>query len=133
MKRMSVFPMRNIRNGWITSAAVAALALMACLCAAQPVAGQEPLPEILPINPVPDVELVRYDVSGKLDELRDDAVIVNDSRYSLSIDEGVKFFVEGSPAPVYKSYFEAGDLVGCVYDDFSRVKEIWKLSSLPDR
>jgi hypothetical protein len=121
-------PRRRIRSG-----AAVALALVFCLCVAATAASEEPFPEILPINPVPDIVLVRYDVTGHLSELRDDVVIVNDSVYRLSTSEGVKFFVEGSPAPVYKSYFKEGDPVGCVYDDFSKVKELWKLRSFPER
>ena len=133
MQRIPLTQRRMARNGWISSAATAALALAVCLCMVPAAHGQEPVPEILPINPVPDIELVRYDVSGRLNELRDDLVIVNDSGYRLSTSEGVKFFVEGSPAPVYKSYLKEGDLVGCIYDDFSKVKEIWKLGPFHER
>ena len=133
MHRILVAPRRMTPGRWVRSAAAAALAWALFLCMAATAASQEPLPEILPINPVPDIELVRYDVSGHLSELRDDMVIVNDSGYRLSTSEGVKFFVEGSPAPVYKSYFKEGDPVGCIYDDFSKVKEIWKLRSYPER
>ncbi|MGD8368114.1 MAG: hypothetical protein PVG78_10750 [Desulfobacterales bacterium] len=133
MHRIWLVSRRRPRRRWVSPSAAAALAVAICLWMAAAAAGQETLPEILPINPVPGIELVRYDVSGLLSEIREDVVVVGDTAYRLSTSEGVKFFVEGSPAPVYKSFLKEGDLVGCVYDDFSKVKEVWKLKSFPAR
>jgi hypothetical protein len=107
------------------------MALTICLCLATAAASQEQLPNILPINPVPDLELVKYDVFGYLDEIRDDAVIIDDSQHPWSAGEKVRFFVEGSSRPVERSLFKVGDLVGCVYDDLGAVKELWKLKAPP--
>ncbi len=131
MYRKPLSQKRPNRSGWMPSAAAAVLTLAICLCLVTAAAGQDELPNILPINPVPDVELVQYDDYGTLDEMRDDAVIINDGHHPWSTSEGVRFFVEGSSRPVERSLFKIGDLVGCVYDDFGKVKELWKLKAPP--
>jgi hypothetical protein len=131
MAQLPSIKSRQIRNRRFSAFIAAAAALVLCLIVPATAASQDQLPEILPINPVPDVELVQYDAFGYLDELRDDAIIVDDGHFPLSTSEAVRFYVEGSSRPVDKSFFNIGDLVGVVYDDFSHAKEIWKLKRVP--
>ena len=94
-------------------------------------ASQEELPQILPVNPVPDIELVRFDAVGYLDSLREDVAIIDDSAFPFSTAGEMKFYVEGASTPVDASVFSVGDLVGVVYDDTGKVGELWKLKKMP--
>jgi hypothetical protein len=130
MHRIPLTHKGSTRIGWLACSA-AALALAICLCLAAPAASEDQLPEILPINPVPDVELVQYDAFGYLDEIRDDSVIIRDRQFGWSTTKEVRFFAEGSSVPIERSLFKAGDLVGCVLDDDRNVEELWKLKAPP--
>lgn len=84
--------------------------------------------EILPINPVPDlVEPPQFDFRGQLDRLSDEDIVVSDTHMALSIDETVTYHRSDGSALASSSSLKIGDWVGCFFDDFNRVKAVWKL------
>jgi hypothetical protein len=131
MHQHPYYTRRASRRRFAACLAVVAAVLFLGLGPVPNAAGQEEPPQILPVNPVPNIELVRFDFYGYLDELREDVAIVDDSAFSFSLTEEVKFYVEGASTPVDPSVFKVGDLVGVVYDDFNKLRELWKLKKMP--
>jgi len=124
----------NIRNRCLSGAGPAlAIVLVLLVCGVPSLWAADELPEISTLNPVPELDpLPEFHISGPLDEVRPEGVIVSDSYVEFPGIYETKYYRVTDRSQMALSGFQIGDYVGCELDSIGKLKTMWKYSQPPE-
>ena len=129
MAFQQIVTMPNFRFGLIKRAMgpLAALSVL-FICLVSGALGQDNLPEILELNPVPELQLLPYfDVTGHIDDIQGDWLIVNDTLVPNEDGVPAEYVRASDRTELTRSSFRVGDYVGVEQTGAMGLKRLWKL------